>query len=338
MTNVKRTASRLLFIISSVFLARNADATNYYVSNSGNNSNNGTSPSTPWATFANVNTLTFSAGDNLYLACGSTWNEGLSVQGSGSSGSPINITSYGSGSAPVISLSNEDTDVCLAVTNGSYWTISGLELSDANVGILFYYSSGTFGSSGIVIKNNYLHNIDVDGQDTFSSGISFAGDGSDLPDSSQWTCNGITIINNYFYEAFVPIEMNQTAANEDYGSGESNPYCWQNIEIANNSINNCGFQTSLWGVTNALFLAMCSIPLAVTMARNTMAERPAYSMNSPKTSLMPTIGAIRSRTADRATRPCSTKKASTTERVLFQFHRQHRRRGYRALESDIRRP
>jgi hypothetical protein len=47
-----------------------AEATSYYVSNSGSDLNNGTSTGTPWQTLAKVNAQSFNPGDAIYLQRG----------------------------------------------------------------------------------------------------------------------------------------------------------------------------------------------------------------------------------------------------------------------------
>ena len=79
-----------------------AEATSYYVSNSGWDNNNGTSAATPWQTFKNVNAGTFHGGDIIYLQRGGVWREQLIPPSSGTSGNPIQFDAYGSGAAPVI--------------------------------------------------------------------------------------------------------------------------------------------------------------------------------------------------------------------------------------------
>jgi len=83
-------------------LAVPALAAQYYVSNSGADSNSGTSPATPWKTLGQVNAQAFNPGDTIYLQRGGVWNEPLVPLSSGSSGSPIAFDAYGTGPAPVI--------------------------------------------------------------------------------------------------------------------------------------------------------------------------------------------------------------------------------------------
>lgn len=78
-------------------------ANNYYVSSSfGNDANNG-SQIAPFATLAKVNTLTLNAGDTVFLNKGDIFTGGLNIARSGSAGNPVVLSSYGSGSKPVIS-------------------------------------------------------------------------------------------------------------------------------------------------------------------------------------------------------------------------------------------
>jgi len=75
----------------------------YYVDSSGgNDSNDGTSASSPWRTIAKVNATSFSPGDHILFKRGVTWRKLLAISSSGDSGNPIVIDAYGSGAAPSI--------------------------------------------------------------------------------------------------------------------------------------------------------------------------------------------------------------------------------------------
>ena len=71
-------------------------AATYYVADAGSDSNNGTSPFTPWQTIAKVNSSTFQPGDSILFNRGDTWREQLTVSSSGSPGNPITFGAYGS--------------------------------------------------------------------------------------------------------------------------------------------------------------------------------------------------------------------------------------------------
>ena len=79
-----------------------AAGTTYYVSPSGNNNNSGTSSSSAWQTIAKVNDRTFNAGDSILFEGGQTFNGTLTFDNeSGTSSSPITISSYGTGRATI---------------------------------------------------------------------------------------------------------------------------------------------------------------------------------------------------------------------------------------------
>jgi len=76
---------------------------NYYISNSGNDSNSGISQATAWATLSKVNNSAFVAGDNVLFKRGDIWREQLIIPSSGTSSNPIIFEAYGAGNDPIIS-------------------------------------------------------------------------------------------------------------------------------------------------------------------------------------------------------------------------------------------
>lgn len=76
--------------------------TAYYVSNTGNDTNNGLSPQTAWATLNAVNTANLSAGDGVYFERGGTWRGQLWAQ------KGIIYSAYGEGAKPNIYASPEN--------------------------------------------------------------------------------------------------------------------------------------------------------------------------------------------------------------------------------------
>ena len=90
----------IAFLISSTI----ASATDYYISSSGNDANNGLSSSTPWKTIAKVNSSfsTLKPGDRILFNRGGTFYGTIIVTKSGSAGSPITIGAYGTGNKPII--------------------------------------------------------------------------------------------------------------------------------------------------------------------------------------------------------------------------------------------
>lgn len=91
--------------------------TNYYVANSGNDTHDGLTPATAWKTIAKVNSSTFSVGDSILFNRGDSWNEKLLPPNSGSAGSPIVFSAYGTGNKPIITGLKSVTSWTLDSTN-----------------------------------------------------------------------------------------------------------------------------------------------------------------------------------------------------------------------------
>jgi parallel beta-helix repeat protein len=78
------------------------NATNYYVSNTGDDSKEGTTTQTAWKTLNKVNNTKFAPGDSILFERGGVWREELKVPSSGAPGNPIVFGAYGSGAKPEI--------------------------------------------------------------------------------------------------------------------------------------------------------------------------------------------------------------------------------------------
>jgi hypothetical protein len=102
-----RIKTKFLFVF--VFLLGtiiNTTATNYYVSSSsGNDSNDGKTPGTPWQTITKLKTVLNSLlpGDSVFFKCNDTFQGQLIPAKSGNSEKTIYFGSYGTGEKPTIS-------------------------------------------------------------------------------------------------------------------------------------------------------------------------------------------------------------------------------------------
>jgi hypothetical protein len=104
-------------------------ATNYYIDCSRTTDGNGSSGS-PWNSFIQPNSFTFSPGDSLLLKRTTSCQGMLWPQGSGSSGAAITIGAYGSGSRPIIN--GGDNAAALKLFEQQYWHIENLEVRGGN--------------------------------------------------------------------------------------------------------------------------------------------------------------------------------------------------------------
>src|ERR1019366_352142 len=140
----------------------------YYVSSAtGSDSNDGCSSTTPWATLAKVNATTFVPGDQILFAKGGIWAGALTPQGSGSAGSPIIVSSYGTGSAPLIAGGGVAATIDLYDQHD--WTIQNLEITNI--------ATSAAHRAGIHVKNDtpgVLHGIHIVGNNIHDiSGYAF---------------------------------------------------------------------------------------------------------------------------------------------------------------------
>lgn len=97
----KEMTKRILLTICIVFFSVISFATNYYVSNSGNDSNSGTSAATPWLTISKINGASLVAGDSILFKRGDSWF-GQLLPKNGTSGGQITYGAYGIGAKPLL--------------------------------------------------------------------------------------------------------------------------------------------------------------------------------------------------------------------------------------------
>ena len=139
----------------------------YYVdSATGNDTNNGTSPGSPWKTLAKVNGTTFQPGETILFKAGGIWTGGTQLypKGSGVTNRPIVIDKYGTGALPVIDAGTATGGGAVRLVNQQYWEVNNLEItSDAasdgdRRGVHLSASvDGTF--RHLYVRNCYIHNI-----------------------------------------------------------------------------------------------------------------------------------------------------------------------------------
>lgn len=90
---------QLTIILSIFLLSLQTQAKIYYISNSGNDANNGTSTGTAWATITKLNASwsTIAVGDTVLFARGGSWYGSITIGKDN-----ITLGAYGSGAAPLI--------------------------------------------------------------------------------------------------------------------------------------------------------------------------------------------------------------------------------------------
>lgn len=93
----------VFLLVVSATLPHAADALSYFLSNSGSDSNSGTSAAEPWLTIAHLNTVSLLPGDSVLFERGGLFRGEIVIAASGTEDELIYIGAYGSGDSPVIS-------------------------------------------------------------------------------------------------------------------------------------------------------------------------------------------------------------------------------------------
>ena len=98
-----KTPIKILCLLAFVLFAFTARATNYYLSNSGNDANSGTDPSSPWQTLNKLNSFkNLKPGDNVLFKRGDSFYGSITLSNAGTTGNPITFSAYGTGKNPKI--------------------------------------------------------------------------------------------------------------------------------------------------------------------------------------------------------------------------------------------
>ncbi|SVE36412.1 uncharacterized protein METZ01_LOCUS489266, partial [marine metagenome] len=96
-----------------------------YLSETGDNSNDGRNPSTPWKDFNAVNAQTFGPGAQILFKRGETFTGTMELHGSGTPDNPIIISAYGEGDKPLLQGGETSREVIL-ITDNEGFEIRGL--------------------------------------------------------------------------------------------------------------------------------------------------------------------------------------------------------------------
>lgn len=150
-------------------------ATDYYLSNNGNDNNDGHTPETAWATFEKLQSVTFGPGDHIYLDATSIWS-GVQFRpnGSGAEDNPIILTKYNDGGdsskRPILNgdgtVANFDTysytafdtwrvfypSGAIELFNVDQWEVRGIEVTNYAKDMV----RGATGRNGIAVIHDYM--------------------------------------------------------------------------------------------------------------------------------------------------------------------------------------
>jgi hypothetical protein len=99
----------------------------------------------------------FGPGDQILLVRGATWDQQMTLNGSGDPPNYASVNAYGSGPRPRIIRNGNESDRAIRMNDPSYWSVSNLEIGSAGTGILVYFD--TLYHAGLQFRNIYVHDI-----------------------------------------------------------------------------------------------------------------------------------------------------------------------------------
>ncbi|MEP5339524.1 MAG: right-handed parallel beta-helix repeat-containing protein [Algibacter sp.] len=241
----------LPIIIISLISLLGVAQTNYYVSTSGNNSNNG-SITTPFLSIQTALDLA-SAGDIIYVRSGS-YAEKLWWTNSGTSGNPITITNYNDESVILsgTSASNASQGALILISSKSHIRINGIIFADN----IMNYADGIYATGSgtdIEITNCEFRNIGWTLSKTTMPSSSNSAHAIIFVGTTTNSYNTILISENYIHDCITGYSESVTMA----GNIDS-------FIIENNTIN---FNTNI-GIDAAGHFSWTGAPDNVNYARN----------------------------------------------------------------------
>lgn len=203
------TAIQFLFL-GCIDADRNSKTERYYInSQTGNDTNKGTSVNSPWKSLEKLEEMNFQRGDRILFAKNSVFQGGMLFQSSGSTENPIVISNYGEGSLPTFSNPDQnEMNGNVFQISGSHIVIDGLSFSkcaDANskngksvleAGAIFTQTK----ADDITIKNCTFTDcpigVNITGQHSLITGNTFK-DCNRFLAAPNWGPLGIVIGNAY---------------------------------------------------------------------------------------------------------------------------------------------
>ncbi|HEY2467104.1 MAG TPA: hypothetical protein VGI45_04565 [Terracidiphilus sp.] len=147
------------FALISFNTAAFANGTKYFINSQPDSSCSDSGPHTeaqPWCSFGPINRIqVMSPGDEVLLARGATWDQQLTLTGSGTPTLPITLSAYGKGANPRILRDQATDDICILLNDPGSWNIEHLEVGNASVGILLHFNQ--LSHQNIAINDVFAH-------------------------------------------------------------------------------------------------------------------------------------------------------------------------------------
>jgi len=172
-------------------LLGNINAAHYYVSPTGNDNNNGTSPTSPFKTLDKINSISFLPGDIISLKGGVVFFGHLVIDDSGTSTNPITLNAYGGNGRPTIRCQTKTKAV---VIRASHFLVKDLKIIGDYVASTDGSRNDVITNAGLVIEanNKNINTITIDNVEVSK----FQWFGIKVSASSGSTIDKINILNS----------------------------------------------------------------------------------------------------------------------------------------------
>jgi len=200
---------KIFFLLSFILFIFSAKATNYYLSNTGNDANSGMDPSSPWQTLNKLNSFkNLKPGDNVLFNRGDTFYGSITISNSGMAGNPITFSAYGIGEKPVIT---GFTNVTKWINLGNnIWESTDAVSTLATCNMVVINGANT--AMGRWPNSGYLTYQSHNGNNSITS--------SSLTGTPDWTGAGIVVRKNHFIIDRSNI-TSQSGGTLDYSKGSN---------------------------------------------------------------------------------------------------------------------
>jgi hypothetical protein len=227
-----------LFLMLGIASACPALASQYYVSPTGTDSNDGTSSTSPWQSIAKVNSYVFPQGSTVSFQGGQTFSGCLTFNTtnvpSSSASAPFTVNSYGAGMATISSSCTGTYSAAITGDNVNGFTVNGLRFvngSTTTFGVFLQNSTSSSATQTIVIENS-----EVTG---FTGGeIHIIGDNTK---GTSGPLNNVQILTNTLHGASVTSADGPGIGGYGYGQNITN------VLVQGNTIYNLGMPSSETG-------------------------------------------------------------------------------------------
>ena len=265
----------IISMVLQIFTFKNAGAESlsndrskrtFYVSDSGNDQNNGNSPNQAWRSLIKINQTNFESGDSILFNCGDKWEGQLFPKGYGVESSPVVISSFGEGEKPHIAANGVSGLLggALVLNNQDNWVIENLQFSNASpnhepaerFGVLIrWHDYGT--GRNVRLTNCDIHDVEGIKKGRFKGeGIFVIADGYLKPTNYDGVVIENCSIRNISRTGISIWSKWNKRGGLDYGpTGSSGPYlASRNVLIKGNYLENIGGDGILVSCTNGAII------------------------------------------------------------------------------------